>query len=529
MLSAVLSMVTAPALAAVNFIDVAPMAGLNFTSNAVRTFPSVLDAEQALIHRSLGNGAAVGDYDKDGDLDIYLLGHLGQANALFRNNLIERGTKTFTNVTPAVLADTELARVAHFVDLDNDFDLDLIVIADDDGVGTRSKSRIYRNDGNKGADVTETANFRPLGFPHAGCSVADYDGDGLLDIYVTNWGGGFGAYQFPGSNRLYRNLGDFRFQDVTEAVNLGGTLSDDSFTAIFTDFDEDGDPDLHVAIDHTSDASFRNDGGVFVDVTQAVGTTHTGNDMGVATADYDNDGDLDMYLTNITDPTGELGNTQGNVFYQNQLNALSYVQFTDVAFSLGVDDTYWGWGTEFVDVENDGDLDIVAVTGFDEFILEQGPVDSPLYKTPSVLFLNDGTGHFARFFGTGLDTPDDSRSLIAFDYDRDGDQDLLVTNHNQPVRLFENVSTEQGNWLVVKLSPDNYAINATAYATSGGVTRRRDVIAGRSYLAGTPSEVHFGLGAGSVVDTLRIEWADGHETILTDVAVNQILELEHLH
>jgi hypothetical protein len=247
--------------------------------------------------------------------------------------------------------------------------------------------------------------------------------------------------------------------------------------------------------------------------------------MGVAVADYDEDGDLDLYNTNITDEGG-IGTTQGNVLYRNELEPSGSLGFTDVAASLGVEDTYWGWGTGFVDVENDGDLDIVAVTGFDEFILSRVGPESSLYQTPSVLFLNDGTGQFSRLLGTGLDSPDDSRAMIAFDYDRDGDRDLLVTNIQQPVRLFENVSTNGGSWLTVELRPDRSAANARVLATIGGVTKRRDVVMGRSYLAGTPPEVHFGLGASTQVDELRVHWADGGLDVFYGVPGNQVLRLE---
>jgi len=128
---------------------------------------------------------------------------------------------------------------------------------------------------------------------------------------------------------------------------------------------------------------------VFEDVTAEVGTAHIGNDMGAACADFDDDGDLDIYTTNITDPTGGRGTTQGNAFYVNRGD-----RFVDEASARGVFDTYWGWGVEFLDVEHDGDLDLAAVTGFDEFLLEADGLLSPLRATPGVLFLNDGSGEF---------------------------------------------------------------------------------------------------------------------------------------
>ena len=516
-----------PAFAAVQFVDVAASVGLNFTQTGTESFPEIEIPVLKLMFTNMGAGAAVGDYDDDGDLDVYVLGQYGQANRLYRNDL-DLGSKQFTDVTPVVLADTGSARVAHFVDLDRDGDLDLLLINDDDGLPSpASRSRIFRNDGGGAfSDVSAASGFRPLGWIKGGAAIADYDGDGFLDIYVTNWGAesGGGNPMFPGSNRLYRNLGGLQFEDVTVAAGLG-TLARDSFTAVFVDLDEDGDPDLYVAVDHSSDEFFRNDEGSFTLDTTNVGTTHVGNDMGVAPGDFDGDSDIDLYVTNITDPDGNFGTGQGNVLYENRLvpdGGLGVVISTPAAAL----DTYWGWGTEFLDADNDGDLDLAAATGFDEFVEFSVGQQSAIYQTPSVLLINDGVGNFSRLLGTGLDATDDSRGMVAFDYDRDGDLDILITNRNQPVRLFENQSTGLGNWLTVRLGRDAQAIGAVVYATTGGVTRRRDIIAGHSYLVGTPSEVHFGLGTDTQVDTLEIVWANGDVEHYSNLAANQIVSYE---
>lgn len=519
---------TGPARADVALQDVAAQLGLVFTaSQAAQPFPQLTSEHWQRMQRVMGTGAAVADVDGDGDLDVYLLGHLGQANRLYRNDL-DGGAAGFTDVTPAVLANLGLSRVAHFADLDGDDDPDLVLVNDhDEQVPPVSKAMLFRNDGaGVWTDVTTGSGFTPVGYLHAGASLTDYDADGRLDIYVTNWGAAAGGIPaFPGSNRLYRNLGGFRFVDVTDAAGLGG-LASNSFAAVFADFDDDGDADLHVAVDYEDDEFYRNDGGLFVNVSEAVGATHRGNDMGIACADLDDDGDLDMYSTNIVDPenTFFLWN-QGNVYYENQLAQTGTLQFIDRAYELGIEHTDWGWGTDFVDLENDGDLDIVAVTGFDEGVFVLAGAGSPLYQVPGAIFESDGAGGFSRLLGTPLDATDDSRGLVAFDHDRDGDVDLLVVNHAQPVRLLENQSTNQGHWLTVKLSPDPVAIGASVRVTVGGTTKRRDVIAGKSYLAGTPSEVHFGLGGATQADEVRVTWASGAETVLEDVATDQVLSL----
>ncbi len=510
------------------FVEVAAARGLDFIGEYGPAFSEVTGEWPAMYQRNMGNGAAVGDYDGDGDLDVYLLGQLGWPNRLYRNNL-ETGAKTFTEVTPEGLDDLGLSRVAHFADLDGDGDLDLLLINDDAGTDDYPASKIFRNDGGAAfTDVTAGSGFRPVGYLRAGCALADYDRDGLLDVYVTVWAlkPPSGPPFFLGSNRLYRNLGGLRFEDVTDSVGLG-TLESNSFSAVFTDFGGDFFPDLYVALDVFSDEFYFNQGGTFSLATATVGTTHVGNDMGVAAADFDDDGDLDLYTTNITDlgPPPNIGAGRFNVLYVNQQDALGETAFVDLAVEHGVEDTYWGWGVELVDADNDGDLDLAAVNGFDEWVRTVAGEASYLYRTPSVLLVNDGAGQYDRLTGAGLDDPDDSRALVAFDYDRDGDQDLLVTNVNQPVRLYENVTAGGGHWLDVALSPDDLAIGARLYATTGAVTRRRDVIAGRSYLAGTPSEVHFGLGDSPRVDTLRIVWANGSEQILRDVDADRLLRL----
>ncbi len=275
----------------------------------------------------------------------------------------------FTDVTAGAgdgVADLGHSRVAHFVDLDRDGHRDLVILNDDDGSDV-PPSRILRGDGGGSfIDVTADSGFRPIGYLHAGLAVADYDRDGLLDLYVTVW---TKRFDFPGWNRLYRNLGNLHFEDVTEQTGIG-ILERDSFTTIFTDFDGDTWPDFYTAVDHRIDFYFRNTGGAFVDDSARVGIPPAGNDMGVAAADFDRDDDLDLYLTNITDPSGHFGTgpEPHNRFLINQQGGPVVPSFVEESVQHGVEDTYWGWGTEWGDVDNDGDLDLAAVSGFDEWV-----------------------------------------------------------------------------------------------------------------------------------------------------------------
>lgn len=495
--------------------------------------PPISAALMRVMQRNMGNGAAIGDYDNDGDLDVYLLGPWGRPNVLYRNDH-GPGACNFSNVTDAVgLGDVGFGRVAHFADLDNDGWQDLLLVNDDEATGLYPACTIYRNIDGTFLNVTDGSGFAPYGHLKGGACLGDYDGDGLLDIYITHWlfYRQAGPAVFEGHNRLYRNLGGFRFEDVTQAVGLG-ILNRDSFSCVLADFDNDGDPDLYVVVDHSSDVYYRNDGGFFVDDTQAVGARHTGNDMGVAVADFDHDGDLDIYNTNITDPTGQFGTTQYNTLLVNQVVETGTLFFVDEAHQRGVKDTAWGWGVEFVDVENDGDLDLFAVNGFEEFIRGVGGPGHPLLDTPAVLFINDGAGYFTRSSGTGAEVGSDARAAIAFDFDRDGDQDFLVTNVNQPTMLLENRTDSVGRWLDVDLiggcGVNADAIGSRIHVTVGGKTFMQELMVGGSYLSGRPHEAHFGLGDAVVVDELRIVWSDGASRVLSAVPADQRIIIHRL-
>jgi len=526
------------ATAQINFVQANSSIGLAHANTYGLTFefadikPPFTPSMGATMQRNLGNGAAVGDYDRDGDLDLYLLNQMGIANGLWRND-VNPGHLGFTDVTvEAGVGDTGFGKVAVFADLDNDGWQDLLLVNDDRDGFAYPTCRIYRNDHGSFTDVTDGSGFAPAGVIKGGTCLGDYDNDGLLDVYVTLWlfYGTQGPSVWPGYNRLYRNLGDFKFQDVTLDVGLG-MLGRDSFSCAFADFDNDGDSDLYVAIDHSSDAYYRNDGGAFTDQTIAVGATHKGNDMGIAVADFDHDGDLDIYSTNITDPgtsTPIYGTGKFNTLLVNQLVETGIFSLVDEAAARGVSDTAWGWGTEWIDADNDGDLDLYAVNGFEQWIKGTNPFH-PLLDTPAVLFENDGTGHFTPTSASGAEIVYDSRTAIAFDYDADGDRDLLVSNINEPTILLENRTVGVGHWLEVRLfggcGTNVDAIGSRIIAQVGDVTYLHEVMAAGSYLSGRPLEVHFGLGGATVIDTLTVRWPDGTETARTQLPADQMVTI----
>jgi len=518
----------------VAFSDVAVSTGLDFVTVHGATFdmddlgaPGPVVTQLQMVQRNMGHGAAVGDYDDDGDLDVYILGGLGERNVLFENQL-ELGTLQFVDVTAtAELENLGLSRVAQFVDLDNDGDRDLILLNDSDPGGVHPRSVIYSNDGDGTfSDVTPGSGFTPVGYIKGGLGVVDYDQDGRLDIWVSNWGAlqGAGFTWMPGQNRLYRNLGDFQFEDVTTAAGFG-TIESNSFTPLFVDFDNDGDADVYIAVDGYQDYFFRNDGGTYTDVTTTVGATHVGTDMGAIIHDFDLDGDLDFYTTNVTPPDNSYG---GNTLMVNQLVETGSLSFVDEADTRGVFNTGWGWGTEWIDCNNGGYKELYAVNGFDEFVAISQPPDYADYMIDlrAFLFTDYTSGNFAELPATGADVIGDARAAIKFDADRDGLQDLLVTNIEGPVVLLKNEAVSSGHWLTVKLEAggpvNREAVGARVTMMVGGQTLVQEMLGGGSYLSGRPFEMHFGVNAYATIDELRVDWPGGYQNVATNVATDTV-------
>jgi len=480
-----------------------------------------------IMQRNMGNGAAVGDYDEDGDLDVYVLGQEGTSSRLFRNELAERGTARFTDVTSAAgVGDRGLGRATHFADLDGDGLLDLLVLNDTDRAGVLSPSRIFRNDGDGSfTDVTAGSGFDPSGYLVGGAALADFDADDDLDLYLSYWTRELGRTPvgqepmglWPGSNRLYENLGDFQFRNATAEFGLDG-IHMDTFSAVPHDFDADGDLDLYLTVDHREDRYFENIGGEFVDLSVAAGVFHRGNDMGVALADVDGSGTLDLFVTNIFDSQQSYGvNPPGNTLLLVD-NSSAGLRFIDDADDRGVLETAWSWGAAFVDIDLDADLDLFVVQGFDEFIADHFDLDD----ASSSMLINDG-GHFTPVTGSGCDIGGDQRALVPFDYDRDGDADFLVTQIDQPLLLLENLS--EGATLTVALDPDDPASSGAVVTVQAGErTTSQVLLDGGSYLAGPPAEAYFGLGGASEAD-VTVRWPDGSTREFEQIPADTILSV----
>ncbi|RMG50185.1 MAG: CRTAC1 family protein [Acidobacteria bacterium] len=466
-----------------------------------------------------GGGAAFLDYDGDGNLDIYVV-DVGGPNVLFRNN----GDGTFSDVTEqAGVADAgHISRGVACADYDNDGDEDLYVLNEGPNV-------LFRNNGDGTfSDVTEQAGVADASRSQS-AAFGDYDADGFLDLYVGNYIDmstlsedrlNFACQP----NRLYHNNGDGTFTDV--GAELGVADSGCALAVTFTDYDGDGDLDLLVGNDfgpwgYPPNVLFRNDGPgsdgrwIFTDVSQAAGIDGRLYSMGIAVGDYDNDGDLDYYVTSIG----------RNVLYRNNGDGT----FTDVARETGTrapragDVPRISWGAEFFDYDNDGDMDLYVASG---------PVTGD-EKQANLLFFNRGDGTFMDIAAeVGVDDSGSGRGTIIGDYDGDGDVDLYLVNYGQRAVLYRNEyyrpeghrASTMNNWLEVKLrgtTSNRDGIGARLRLVAGGRSQIREVGTGSPHASRSSAIVHFGLGPAEVVDRLEIRWPSGRVQSMRDVPVNR--------
>lgn len=469
------------------------------------------------------SGVAVADLNHDGFADIVVQkGGVGQ-DRVFRN----LGNGTFTNVAASWgLAAVHAGNGVSCADFDRDGNIDIHMSSyglGNDNLGQPGKNRLYRHSGATFTDVAASVGVAftaPTSSVADGAAWGDFDLDGDLDLAVAGWSSsGLG-------NRLYRNDGGV-FTDVTgTALMFGFTWG---FQPLFVDLTGDDFPELLVAADFETSRAFRNmRNGSFELATTTFGMGLDRNGMGICVADFDRNGWIDSYVTSVHQSNPPLGELNGNALYLNQGGGVC----VESAASFGCDDGGWGWGAIAVDLDHDGWEDIVEVNGRNtsEWANEQ----EYIYRNLGL----QGTGAKASWRGfvregaqTGFTLASDARCVVSLDFDRDGDLDLLCLMNAGGLRLFRNDSNPaQGSaaaWLQVVLHADArsrcapHGIGAVVECEVDGEVWRRWMHSGSGFHSSNEPLVHFGFPAGSsersVADRVTVRWPSGQDTTLFEV------------
>ena len=475
-----------------------------------RSFGGVLT--RMTIAELFGGGVAAADFDADGDVDLYVVGGPQEPNHLYAN----RGDGTFVEMAAQVgLAEAPWGSGPAFGDFDGDGDLDLFVGAVGGHPYHLFQNRLDEVEASF-IDVTTESRLTFNSENTMGATFYDYDGDGFLDLFLGHWG----AQPLPGEDTetVWRNNGDSTFTSASVetgiAAGLLESITDWSFTPNFSDIDSDGDGDLLMASDDGTSQVFVNNGdGTFTRTTDRdVIVDQAG--MGAAVGDYDNDNDMDWFVTSVYD-LDELGHRFGNRLYRNDGSG----GFEDLTAAANVDEGGWGWGSCAADFDNDTNLDIFHVTGWLPF------GDKDYRFEPVRFFHNGGFGIFAeRAEELGLEDTGQGRGIACFDAERDGDIDIVITNVGPFGLVFYRNETENDNhYLSVETrgtGRNHLGIGAWITVTTEQGTQVREMGGHNNYNSHDPLEVHFGLGSATVADLL-VRWPDGTQTRLDSVAADQ--------
>lgn len=521
------------------FTDVAPEAGLKYAT--IAGHPDRAD----YITEVMSCGAAFLDYDNDGWLDIFILSGsrfgdppANASNRLYKNNR----DGTFIDVTEkAGLFRTGYMYGVTVGDYNNDGYEDLFIT----GFG---QNILYRNNGDGTfTDVTrESGLLNPSPRFGSGCAFVDYDRDGRLDLFVSNYllfdekriprPGQTGACNYLGvpvncgprglpygHHSLYHNNGDGTFTDVTAASGIGKAPGGFGLTVAAADFDNDGWPDIYVACDSTPSLLFRNKhDGTFTEegLERGVALSEDGMEqagMGLGIGDFNLDGSLDIVKMHFREDTP--------VLYQNDGKG----NFRDMTIKSGlaVETRFVSWGTGITDLDNDGNPDIFWVTGSIYPEVEK-KFPQVAYKTPRIVFRNLGNGRFEELLeqaGPGVEAPHCSRGCAFGDFDNDGDVDVLIVNQNEPPSLLRNDVSGGHHWIKIKLQgvkSNRSAIGARVTVRYGDKVQAQELLSQSSYLSVNDSRLHFGLGAATTVD-IEIRWPLGLVEKLARVAADQLI------
>jgi hypothetical protein len=523
-----------------NFTDIAEKAGLT----AQNIFGGI-DTKKYIIETT-GNGVAIFDYDNDGWPDIFLVNGTrlegftagkGPSNRLYHNN----HDGTFTDVTAkAGLTATGWGQGVCVGDYDNDGWEDLYITY-------YGKNKLYHNNHGVFTEVAEKSGVAGSGKAWGtGCAFVDYDRDGHLDLIVANyvdfdlstapapgdrptciWKGVpvmCGPRGLAGAkNILYHNRGDGTFEDVTTKAHIDRTDGHYAFSVSTLDFDEDGWPDIFIACDSTPAILYHNNhDGTFTDVavTSGAAFNEDGREqagMGSTVGDYNGDGHLDIFKTNFSDDTSTL--------YKNNGDGT----FTDATTSagLGLYTQYLGWGTTFLDVDNDGWPDLLLVNGHVYPEVDSQHLGSS-YKEPRILFHNNGNGTFTDISasaGAAIITVASSRGLAVGDLWNDGRISAVINNMNAAPSLLVNQARNSNHWIAIHAvgtKSNRDAIGARIRVKTSARVLVDEVRSGSSYISNNDMRVHFGVGKSDKIEWAEIRWPSGLTERFASPPVDQI-------
>lgn len=514
---------------------------VEITRNAGITFKHVFSPEKKYIVESMSGGVALFDYDNDGYLDIYLVNALtvelararrSTKSALYHNN----GNGTFTDVTDkAGVGDIGFGMGVAVGDFNNDGFADLYVTS-------LGPNHLFKNNGNGTfTDITRKAGVGDLRWS-TGAAFVDYDNDGRLDLFVSNYvdfdlnhlpefGVGrtcqfkgvpvqCGPRGLPGAgDSLYHNNGDGTFTDVSRKAGVADPNGYYGLGVICSDFDEDGNVDIFVANDSTPNFLYHNNGdGTFKEIgfASGVAVNESGSEqgsMGVTLGDYDHDGKLDLFITNFDDEYNTLYRSDG------------HESFTDVSFDSKLAQpslTYVGWGTKFFDYDNDGWLDLFVANG--HVYPQRGH-----YRQPELFHRNNRDGTFSEIgvqAGTPLAEQRVGRGVAVGDFDNDGDEDIVVNDLDGSPQLLRNDGGNANNAVLIRtlgVKSNRDGIGARVKVVSGDLVQMDEVRSGGSYISQNDLRLHFGLEKRTKVDLIEIHWPSGIVDKIPELPANQIL------
>ena len=518
-----------------DFRNVAAKAGLT------HAFPNGgLKSKQNIVETT-GSGVAFIDYDNDGLLDIFLISGPGGTNRMYRN----MGGGRFADVTAQLhLTHTGWGQGVCAGDYDNDGFTDLFVTYWGQNVLYRNRAGKYFE------EVTAPANLRQDRVRYnTGCAFLDYDNDGHLDLFVSNylkfdpatnpkpgdnpycWYRGIPVSCGPRGlpfdrNILYRNNGNGTFTDVSEASGIAAPAQNYSLGVLTGDFNNDGKMDIYVACDQTPSILYINQGdGTFQEEALLRGAAMDENGkalsgMGATAADYDGNGWLDIFRSNFSD--------ERETLYRNNRDG----DFEDATQSAGMNRNtrFVGWGCGFLDIDNDGWKDLLLVNGHVFPEVERLNIDVH-YQDRAILYRNNGGGKFtdiSESSGPGIVERHSARGAAFGDLDNDGAVEVIVNNQNETPTLLKQSLKPAGNWIILKLTgtkSNRSAIGARVRVITGQHVQTDEVRSGGSYLSQNDLRLHFGIGKAAKVDRIEIDWPGGKHQIERPLQVNRVIEV----